>query len=44
MSPTILAMLRELRRGTDLKGESPLSYHCYAERHSRPATSSFGPS
>jgi hypothetical protein len=36
MSPTILRMLLELRRGTDLMGESPFSYRRHADRRSRP--------
>ena len=35
MSPTILRMLRELRRDTDRMGARPLSYYLHARRRSR---------
>ena len=35
MSPTILRMLLEVRRDTDLRGASPLSHHRQTRRRSR---------
>ena len=35
MSPTILRMLRELRRDTDRKGARPLAYYLQARRRPR---------
>ena len=38
MSPTILRMLLELRRGTDLMGETPISYRRMPTDGRGPAT------